>query len=415
MALASPASAAIDITPRPWLSIIGIGEDGVEGLAPIARRLVEEAAVVFGGARHLALAGSLVNGERVVWPSPIETAFPRILALRGSPVVILASGDPFHFGIGKQLAAIIPPEEFVCMPQPSAFSLAAAQLGWALQDVRTVSLHGRALASVVRHLQPGARVLALSWDGSTPGKLAQLLRDRGLGDTRMTILENMGGPGQRVQHTTAKAGVAGDVAALNTIALEVVAGAGSRISTLAPGRSDASFENDGQLTKREVRAITIAALEPRHGELLWDIGLGAGSIAIEWLLCDASLRAIGIEENAARADIAARNAATLGTPELQIVHGRAPEVLQSLPTPDAVFIGGGLGDGVLDPAWAALKPGGRIVANAVTLEAENTLLIAFQQLGGELSRIDVARADSIGGLHGWRPAFPITQWRAVKP
>jgi precorrin-6Y C5,15-methyltransferase (decarboxylating) len=415
MALASPASAAIDITPRPWLSIVGIGEDGVDGLSPVARRLVEEAAVVFGGARHLALAASIVNGERVVWPSPIEAAFPRIAALRGRPVVVLASGDPFHFGIGKQLAAIIPPEEFVCLPQPSAFSLAAAQLGWALQDVRTVSLHGRALASVVRHLQPGARVLALSWDGSTPGKLAQLLHDRGLGDTRMTILENMGGGGQRVQQVTAKAGVAGDVAALNTIALEVVAGPGGRISTLAPGRDDASFENDGQLTKREVRAITIAALEPRHGELLWDIGLGAGSIAIEWLLCDPSLGAIGIEENAARADIAARNAASLGTPELQIVHGRAPDVLQGLPAPDAVFIGGGLGDGALDPAWAALKPGGRIVANAVTLEAENALLIAFQQLGGELSRIDVARADKLGGLHAWRPAFPITQWRAVKP
>ena len=306
MALASPASAAIDITPRPWLSIVGIGEDGVEGLSPVARRLVEEAAVVFGGARHLALAGSIVNGERVVWPSPIDAAFPRIAALRGQPVVVLASGDPFHFGIGKQLAAIIPPEEFVCLPQPSAFSLAAAQLGWALQDVRTVSLHGRALASVVRHLQPGARVLALSWDGSTPGKLAQLLRDRGLGDTRLTILENMGGPGQRVQHTTAKAGVAGDIAALNTIALEVVAGAGSRISTLAPGRNDASFENDGQLTKREVRAITIASLEPRYGELLWDIGLGAGSIAIEWLLCDPSLRAIGIEENAPSAPTSRR-------------------------------------------------------------------------------------------------------------
>ena len=415
MALSSPASTAIDITPRPWLSIIGIGEDGVEGLSPTARRLVEEAAVVFGGARHLALAGSIVNGEPVVWPSPIEAAFPRIVAMRGRPVVILASGDPFHFGVGKQLAAIVAPQEFLCVPQPSAFSLAAAQLGWALQDVRTVSLHGRELASVVRHLQPGARVLALSWDGSTPGKLAQLLRDRGLGDTRLTILENMGGPGQRVHHTTAKAGVAGDLAALNTIALEVVAGAGSKISTLAPGRNDVSFENDGQLTKPEVRAITIAALEPRYGELLWDIGLGAGSIAIEWLLCDASLRAVGIEENAARADIAARNAATLGTPELRIVHGRAPESLQGLSAPDAVFIGGGLGDGVLAPAWAALKPGGRIVANAVTLEAENTLLIAFQQLGGELSRIDVARADKLGALHGWRPAFPITQWRAVKP
>lgn len=415
MALSSPASAAIDITPRPWLSIIGIGEDGVEGLSPVARRHVAEAAVIFGGARHLALAASLVNGERVVWPSPIEAAFPRIVALRGSPVVVLASGDPFHFGIGKQLAAIVLPDEFVCLPQPSAFSLAAAQLGWALQDVRMVSLHGRALAAVARHLQPGARILALAWDGSTAGKLAQLLRDRGLGDTRMTILENLGGPGQRVQHTTAKAGISGEVAALNTIALEVVAGPGSHISTLAPGRADASFENDGQLTKREVRAITIAALEPRHGELLWDIGLGAGSVAIEWLLCDPSLRAVGIEENAARADIAARNAASLGTPELQIVRGRAPDALHGLPTPDAVFIGGGLGDGVLEPAWGALKPGGRMVANAVTLEAENRLLLAFQQLGGELSRIDVARADRIGGLHGWRPALPITQWRAVKP
>ncbi|MBC7831013.1 MAG: precorrin-6y C5,15-methyltransferase (decarboxylating) subunit CbiE [Hyphomicrobium sp.] len=415
MALSSPASAAIDITSRPWLSIIGIGEDGIEGLSPIARRLIGDAVVVVGGARHLALAGSIVNGERIAWPSPIEAAFPRIVALRGSPVVILASGDPFHFGIGKLLAAIVAPQEFVCMPQPSAFSLAAAQLGWALQDVRTVSLHGRALASVIRHLQPGARVLALSWDGSTPGKLAQLLCSRGLGDTRMTVLENMGGPGERVQHTTAKAGVAGDIGALNTIALEVIAGADSRISTLAPGRNDASFENDGQLTKREVRAITIAALEPHHAELLWDIGLGSGSIAIEWLLCDPSLQAIGIEENAARAAIAARNAASLGTPELRIVHGRAPEALQGLPTPDAVFIGGGLGDGVLDHAWRALKPGGRIVANAVTLEAESTLLTAFQQLGGDLTRIEVARADGIGGLHGWRPAFPVTQWRAVKP
>lgn len=415
MALTSPASAALDITPRPWLSIVGIGEDGVEGLSPVARRLVAEAAVAFGGARHLALAGPLVNGERVVWPSPIEAAFPRIVALRGSPVVVLASGDPFHFGIGKQLAAVVSPGEFVCLPQPSAFSLAAAQLGWALQDVRTVSLHGRALAAVVRHLQPGARVLALAWDGSTPAKLAQLLRDRGLGDTCMTVLENLGGPGERVQRTTAKAGISGEVAALNTIAIEVVAAPGSLISTLAPGRADASFENDGQLTKREVRAITLAALEPRHGELLWDIGLGAGSIAIEWLLCDASLRAIGIEENAARADIAARNAATLGTPELQIVHGRAPEALQGLAAPDAVFIGGGLGDGVLEPAWAALKSGGRMVANAVTLEAENRLLLAFQQLGGELSRIEVARADNLGALHGWRPALPITQWRAVKP
>ena len=267
-------------------------------------------------------------------------------------------------------------------------------------------LHGRALASVVRHLQPGARVLALSWDGSTPGKLAQLLRDRGLGDTRLTILENMGGPGERVQHTTAKAGVAGDVAALNTIALEVVAGAGSRISTLAPGPTT----HRSRTTASSPSVRCAPSPSPR-----WSRATGSccgtsasaparspsnGCCAIRRCAPSASRR------DAARADIAARNAASLGTPELQIVHGRAPEALQGLPAPDAVFIGGGLGDGVLEPAWAALKPGGRIVANAVTLEAESALLIAFQQLGGELSRIDVARADSIGGLHGWRPAMP---------
>jgi precorrin-6Y C5,15-methyltransferase (decarboxylating) len=284
-----------------------------------------------------------------------------------------------------------------------------------LQDTRTISLHGRALHGVVRHLHPGARILALAWDGTTAGKLAALLDECGFGDSHLTVLERMGGPHERVLHTTAREGVNGDVDTLNTIALEIVSGPRSRLATFASGRSDDLFVNDGQLTKREVRAVTISSLAPRYGELLWDIGLGAGSVAIEWLLCDPSLRAIGIEERADRAANAIRNAAELGATDLQIIGGHAPDALSGLPAPDAVFIGGGLGDRVLDAAWAALKSGGRMVANAVTLEGESALLAAFQRCGGELLRIDIARADPLGGLHGWRPARPVTHWRAVKP
>jgi precorrin-6B C5,15-methyltransferase / cobalt-precorrin-6B C5,C15-methyltransferase len=415
MAVSEMAVSALDITSRPWLSIIGMGEDGVDGLSPVARQLVASAELVVGGARHLDLASELVRGEQLAWPSPIDAALPQILARRGTPVAVLASGDPFHFGIGSRLAAIVARDEILCLPQPSAFALAAARLGWALQDTRTISLHGRALHGVMRHLHPGARILALAWDGTTPGKLAALLTERGLGDSRLTVLERMGGPHERVLHARAKGGVPEDVDPLNTIALEVVAGPHSRLATFATGRSDDLFANDGQLTKREVRAVTISSLAPRHGELLWDIGLGAGSVAIEWLLCDPSLRAIGIEERADRAANAIRNAAELGATDLQIVGGHAPDALSGLPAPDAVFIGGGLGDGVLDAAWVALTSGGRMVANAVTLEGESVLLAAFQRYGGELSRIGIARADPLGGLHGWRPAMPVTHWRAVKP
>lgn len=399
-----------------WLSIIGLGEDGIEGVSPQARRLVESAELVAGGARHLALAGALVRGERLVWPSLLHDAFPAILARRGRPVVVLATGDPFHFGIGKQLVALVPVDEILCVPQPSAFSLAAARLGWALQDIATISLHGRALAGIVRHLQPGARILALSWDGTTPAKLARLLTERGFGASHLTILEAMGGPHEHVSRSKASDYDLGDVNALNTIAIEVVADAGARIRSFTPGLDDDAFEHDGQLTKREIRAVTLSALAPRRGELLWDIGLGAGSIAIEWLLCDPSLRAIGIEERADRAARAARNALALGATDLDIRTGRAPEALQELPAPDAIFIGGGLSDpGVLEAAWSALKPGGRLVANAVTLESEARLAALYAERGGELIRLSLARADRVGGMHGWRPAMPVTQWRAVKP
>jgi len=403
-------------TGKRWLSIVGIGEDGVEGLSPVARRLITSAELVIGGARHLELAGDLVCGRPLAWPSPMSEAFSEIKRHRGRSVVVLASGDPFHFGVGKQLAAFVPAEEFVCLPQPSAFSLASARMGWSLQDVALVTLHGRALQGVVRHLQPGARILALSWDSETPAKLAELLTTHRMGQSRITVLEAMGGPRERVRHAMASNFDIKEIVSLNTIAIEVIAEPEAAIIALAPGLDDALFEHDGQLTKREIRAVTLSSLAPRHGELLWDVGLGAGSIAIEWLLRHPSLGAIGIEARSDRADRAARNAAALGAPELKIVQGRAPEALEGLARPDAVFVGGGMiDDGVFEAVWAALKPRGRLVANAVSLETEARLAGYFHRFGGDLVRLQVAKADRVGTMFGWRPAMPVTQWRVTKP
>jgi precorrin-6B C5,15-methyltransferase / cobalt-precorrin-6B C5,C15-methyltransferase len=405
-------------TATRWLSIVGIGEDGADGLSPVAQKLIAAAELVVGGKRHLALADGLIRGRTLAWPSPIGEAMPEIEKHRGRPVVVLASGDPFHYGVGDLLLRSIPAAETLCLPQSSAFSLAASRLGWSLQDVALVSLHGRALEGIVRHLQPGARILALSWDGETPAKLAKLLAERGMGDSSITVLEAMGGPRERVRRATANGFDLGEIASLNTLALEVTASPDATVLALAPGLDDALFEHDGQLTKREVRAVTLSALAPRQGELLWDIGLGAGSIAIEWLLRHPSLKAIGIEDQPERAARAARNAAALGTPDLLIVQKRAPEAFADLPRPDAVFIGGGLSDpGVFEAAWSALKSGGRLIANAVSLQSEARLIEFFQRHGGELVRLEVAKAGKAGsgGVFVWRPAAPIVQWRARKP
>ncbi len=408
--------ASTENTSRRWLSIIGIGQDGAEGLSPLARGLIASAELVVGGARHLDLAAELIKGERLPWPSPMHEAFPAIVARRGRPVVVLASGDPFNFGVGKQIAALVSIDELISVPQPSSFSLAASRLGWPLQRAATISLHGRALEGLIRYLQPGARILALSWDGSTPAKAAGLLRERGFGGSSLAVLEELGGPKERVTHRRADGFDLAGVSALNVIAIEVAASPHSRVIGLSPGLEDDLFESDGQLTKREVRAVTLGALAPRQGELLWDIGLGAGSVAIEWLLRHPSLRAIGVEEREDRAARAMRNALALGTPDLQVIIGRAPQALAGLAPPDAVFIGGGFTDkGVFDAAWAALRSGGRIVANAVTFESETRLQRAFHQHGGELVRIEISKAGKIGGFHGWRAAMPVTQWRAVKP
>ncbi len=406
---------AIKTTPQRWLSIIGIGADGVDGLSPLSKSLIQSAEHVIGGKRHLELAHPLINGQAHAWSSPMTDTLEAIEGLRWQPVVVLASGDPFHYGVGRQLAERIPADEMLCIPQPSAFSLAASRMGWSLQDATMLTLHGRALEGLIRHLHPGAKIYALSWDGTTPKKVADLLCARGFPNSMITVLEKLGGLDERASTTTANTFDLTDISALNTIAVDVVAERNAQIIPFAPGLPDNYFEHDGKITKRDVRAATLAALGPRKGELLWDIGLGAGSIAIEWLLCHASLRAVGFEKNAKRAACAQRNAVCLGTPDLKIIEGPAPEVLKDQEPPDAVFIGGGLtNEGVFETAWDTLRPGGRFVANAVTLESEQKLIDLHAKLGGELVRIETARAEKVGDMHGWRPSMPIVQWRVEK-
>lgn len=395
----------------PWLAVVGIGEDGRAGLSPAAAAVLDAAEVVYGGRRHLALAGPL-TAETRPWPSPIGDAYPGILARRGRPTCLLATGDPFHFGIGAEIARLVPACEIRAFPQPSAFSLAAARLGWSLPETACLTLHGRDLFGIVPHLQPGARILALSWDGSTPAALAALLAERGLGRSRLTVLEAMGGPDERVRHAGADGFALADIAALNTLAVEVEAAPGARIVPLSPGLDDAWFENDGQLTKAEIRAVTLAALRPRAGETLWDLGAGSGSISIEWCLRHPANRAVAVERRPDRAERIARNARALGVgARVQVVLGASLASLPTLPDPQAIFVGGGVAEpGLLAACRTALPPEGRCVANAVTLEGEAALLAAFAEAGGALRRLSIAQASPVGGLTGWRPSMPITQW-----
>jgi precorrin-6Y C5,15-methyltransferase (decarboxylating) len=402
------------VSRERWLAVVGIGEDGVDGLSPAARRLVAQAGFVVGGKRHLTLAGPL-SAETLVWPSPIENALDAIEARRGEPVCVLATGDPFFFGVGAMLTRRFAADEMICVPATSAFALAAARLGWSQQDCALLSLHGRPLEAIIPHLQSGARILALSWDDATPAKLAGLVTARGMGRSKITVCEAMGGPRERVRTTLARGFALDDLAALNTIGLEVVVDRGARVLPRAAGMPDDWFEHDGQITKREIRAITLAQLAPGRGELLWDVGSGSGSVAIEWLLADPANRAVAIEARHDRAARIARNALAFGVPCLSVVTGEAPQALADLPAPDAVFIGGGASaPNMIERAIGALAPGGRLVVNAVTLETQAACADWRARHGGELTQIAVAHAEPVGRYSGWRAAMPIVQWRLVK-
>lgn len=393
---------------------MGIGEDGIAGLGTTARERIAAAEFVFGGARHLSLAASLIRGESRPWPSPFDTTMTAVIALRGRRVCVLASGDPFQHGVGGTLSRLLDMREVETIPAPSAFSLAAARLGWPLQEVETVSLHGRPIAALRPLLHPGRRVLALTSDGEGPGRIAALLVAGGFGASRLHLLEALGGPDEVQSSTTAAEFGEQLCNALNLLGIEVVAAPEARVLPLG-GLPTAFFEHDGQITKPEVRAVTLAALAPRRGARLWDVGAGSGSVAIEWMLRHPSLSAIAIEADLPRAARIARNALALGVPDLRVVQGTAPAALAGLPAPDAIFLGGGGTDpGVLDAVIAALAPGGRLVANAVTLEMQALLTSTAARLGGELTSIAIAHAVPVGGMTGWRPAMPIVQWVWVK-
>jgi precorrin-6Y C5,15-methyltransferase (decarboxylating) len=399
-----------------WLTIIGIGEDGLAGLGTAARQALGEAEFVFGGGRHIELAREAISGQAQEWLSPFAQSIEAILALKGRKVCVLASGDPFNHGVGATLSRHVDASQMLVYPHPSSFSLAAARLGWPLQDVMQISLHGRPLDLIRPHLHPGARIMALTSDEHGPAALARLVTEAGFGISIVTVLEALGGAHERVRSHVAMQFDLPDIHPLNICAISVVGLPGARVLPFTAGLDDALFEHDGQMTKRDVRALTLSALAPRRGELLWDVGAGSGSIAIEWMLADPSLRAIAIEADAERAARIRRNATVFGVPDLSTIVGTAPEAFAGLAAPQVIFIGGGGSDaGVLDGAIAALRSGGRLVTNAVTLELEALLLEHHARLGGKLSRISVARAEPVGSMTGWRPAMPITQWSWVKP
>ncbi len=393
------------------MTIVGLGEDGPEGLSAASRRALAAAEVVIGPPRHLSLLPE-GRAERIEWPVPFADGLPRLKALAGRRVVVLASGDPFWFGAGSAIARELPAGSWRALPGPSTFSLAAAQLGWALEHTICLGLHAAPLSRLRPHLASGARLLVLFRDGGAVGHAARLLSGCGFGATRLWVMEALGGPRARVRETSAERYDLDDVAHPVCAAMEV-AGEGPAISS-APGRPDTLFDSDGQITRRPVRALTLSALAPRPGERLWDIGAGSGSIAIEWLLSHPSTHATAVEAREDRAARARRNADRLGADRLDVVTGEAPAALDGLREPDAAFVGGGLSDALLSALWERLAAGTRVVANAVTLESE-TLLAAWQaKAGGELMRIEIASAAPLGTRRGWRSAYPVVQWSVVR-
>ncbi|ACZ88351.1 bifunctional cobalt-precorrin-7 (C(5))-methyltransferase/cobalt-precorrin-6B (C(15))-methyltransferase [Streptosporangium roseum] len=396
--------------------VVGIGADGWAGLSAAARRELHAAEVLMGSARQLALVPE-PTAERVAWPSPMLPALPALFAShRGRRVCVLASGDPMFHGIGTTLVRLLGTDRVRVLPHPSSASLACARLGWAVDRVEVVSVVTRPVESVHAAVHEGRRVLVLSADGRTPARVAALLAARGYGGSTMTVLERLGAAEERVISGTAGGWSLPVAHDLNVVALECRADAGTVPLPCVPGLPDEAFEHDGQLTKREVRAVTLSRLAPVPGELLWDVGAGAGSIAIEWMRGHPANRAVAVESHPERAARISRNAAGLGVPGLNVVTGPAPAALAGLEPPEAVFIGGGVTvPGVVEECWEALRPGGRLVANAVTVESEAVLASWHGELGGDLVRLAVSRAAPVGGFTGWRPMMPVTTWTAIKP
>jgi len=399
-----------------WITVVGIGEGGLNDLTPIARTAIENAQLLVGGERH---HGMVPSGgvEQLTWAKGMRDSFHDMEEWRGKRVTVLASGDPMCFGVGSTLLKHFTPEDLTVIPSPSAFSLACARLKWSLPDTRCLTIHGRSIDIIALNLFPGARLLLLSRDGNSPSEVAEYLRERGFEDSRLTVLEHMGGPKEKISSGSAKRWNR-PTEDLNVLAVEIVAGPKARMLSMVPGLPDDAFEHDGQLTKREVRAATVSALQPLPGQLLWDVGAGSGAIAIEWLRAvNNDARAVAMEKNPKRAAAIGRNAMALGVPRLETVLGDAPAVLKREDeTPDTIFLGGAVSvPGLLEACWDRLASGGRLAANGVTIEAESRLFEFAAKVNGELGRIGVARAESVGRLTGFKPMMTVTQLTAIKP
>ncbi|MTK32698.1 precorrin-6y C5,15-methyltransferase (decarboxylating) subunit CbiE [Nocardia seriolae] len=414
---AAPGPTVAGFGPERPLAVIGIGADGWDGLGGAARREIAACEVLLGSARQLALIPEGETGaERVPWPSPLVPALPGLLArYAGRRLGVLASGDPMFFGIGVTLTKLVGAQALRVLPQPSSVSLACARLGWALNETPVVSAVGRRVETVLPELSGGRRLLVLSSDEHTPAQLAELLARNGFGASALTVLEQLGGPAERVVDGIAARWDHQPGDALNIVAVECAADPDAPRLTRVPGLPDEVYGGDGQLTKTEVRALTLSALAPAPGELLWDVGGGSGTIAIEWCRTHPSARAIAFERMQSRRKQIAANATSLGVPGVEVA-GPAPESFAELPAPDAIFIGGGLTqDGMFDACWARLRPGGRLVASAVTAESDALLLRLAGRHGGSLRRFQIYRAEPLGGFTAWRPQLPVTQWSVVKP
>ena len=399
---------------KPWMDVIGIGEDGVDGLSPQARRVLAQAEVIIGGDRHHQLSEN-GDAKRIKWPSPFDALIDVMRSHKGQRLVVLVTGDPLWYSIGARILKAIPAEEVTFHPQLSAFQWASVRMGWSLADCETVTVHGRADSQILPHLAPGVRMLVLTQNTETPQALAQMLVERGFGRSQMTVLAALGG--EREQRFD---GVAAHwdqvVPDFHTLAIDCVADADATWYPRTGGLPDAAFVSDGQITKQDIRATTLAKLAPYPDAVLWDIGAGCGSVSVEWMRAARSALSVAIEHKSERVAMIHQNMVQLGAEKMVVMEGRAPEVLKDLPQPDAVFIGGGLTtEGLFDAAWSALRPGGRLVANVVTLESEGRLFELHQKHGGELVRLSVQKAESVGPYRGWRAAMPVTQWSITKP
>jgi precorrin-6Y C5,15-methyltransferase (decarboxylating) len=412
---------------KKWLCVIGIGEDGWDDLSADARDLLYESEIVLGGERHLKMLPKDWEGERIVWSSPIREAVSKIVSWRPEDsasvqkVAIMASGDPLCYGIAAKLLRHLPIEEIWIKPALTTFSLMCSRIGWSLPDVETLTIHGRPVEMLHPFVQPGAKLLVLSKGEESPEKAAKLLCARGFGKSIITVLEHLGGRKERQFSGPADSWNHPEGAALNAMAIECIPESNATILSRIPGLPDEAFFHDGQLTKREIRAVSLSRLMPVVDQVLWDVGAGCGSVAIEWMRTSPRCRAVAIEKSKSRLKLIEQNSQELGVPMLQIISGSAPEVLADLPAPDAVFIGGGLSSGnLLQTCWTALKPGGRLVANAVTLEGEQKLLqwqnenAGKSGASGDLTRLSISRAEKIGKFQGWKEMRSVIQLAVIK-